>query len=220
MGVKRIPMIKYPNLIGGLVGITIVLLLMAILKWPLDAWLTSDQQGDRLFANGEYAAAVEKYESPFRKGIADYRDGNFEEAAGYFGRVDDAPSAYNRGNALIMLGKYDDAIASFERALQFQPDWRNAQENRDLAIARRDKMKPPEDDAGGTGGQLEADEIVFDDRAKNASQTEEIEGGAGDQMSDEGLRELWLQRVQTKPGDFLRIKFAYQLARQKAGEEK
>jgi hypothetical protein len=32
-------------------------------------------------------------------------------------------------------------------------------------------MVPPKDDAGGTGGQLAADEIVFDDRAKSASQT-------------------------------------------------
>ena len=147
-------MIKNPNLIGVLVGITGVVLVMALFQLPMDAWLTPDQQGDRLFANEGYAAAVEKYESPVRKGIADYRDGNFEDAAGYFGRVDDAQSAYNRGNSLIMLGKYDDAIASFERALQFAPDWRNARGNRDLAIARRDKMKPPDDDAGGTGGEL------------------------------------------------------------------
>ena len=60
---------------------------------------------------------------------------------------------------------------------------------------------------------------MFDDRAKNYSQTEEIEAGAGEQMSDEGLRELWLQRVQTRPGDFLRVKFSYQLSRQEAGEE-
>ena len=49
--------------------------------------------------------------------------------------------------------------------------------------------------------------------SKNASQTQEIELGTGDQLSDESLRELWLQRVQTKPADFLRVKFSYQLSR-------
>jgi Ca-activated chloride channel family protein len=30
-------------------------------------------------------------------------------------------------------------------------------------------------------------------------------------MSDAAVRALWLKRVQTRPADFLRMKFAYQL---------
>jgi len=30
-------------------------------------------------------------------------------------------------------------------------------------------------------------------------------------MSDASIRALWLRRVQTKPADFLRARFAYQL---------
>lgn len=33
-------------------------------------------------------------------------------------------------------------------------------------------------------------------------------------MSDEAVRALWLKRVQTRPADFLRAKFAYQLGTQ------
>ena len=33
-------------------------------------------------------------------------------------------------------------------------------------------------------------------------------------MSDEAVRALWLKRVQTRPADFLRAKFAYQLGAQ------
>jgi Ca-activated chloride channel family protein len=36
----------------------------------------------------------------------------------------------------------------------------------------------------------------------------------GDPLSDEELRGLWLRRVQTKPADFLRAKFAYQVQAQ------
>ena len=150
---------------------------------------------------------------PLRQGVAYFRGGDFDAAAGAFARVDEPESAFDRGNALVMLGKYDDAIKSYDRALQFRPEWTEAEENRAIAVARRERMKPPEDDIGGTEGKLEADEIVFDDRAKKSSQTQEIEVGAGEQMSDEELRELWLHRVQTKPGDFLRAKFAYQLSR-------
>ena len=85
-------------------------------------------------------------------------------------------------------------------------------------MARRDRLTPPDDDAGGTGGQLEADAIVFDNRAKNASQTQEVDMGEGDKLSDEELRALWLRRVQTKPADFLRAKFSYQLSQQEKGK--
>ncbi len=201
-----------------LLGSVIVLALMAAAKMPASIWLTKDQQGDRLMQQEQFAEAAETYEDPFRRGIALYRDGQFKEAAAAFARRDDADSAFNRGDALMLLGEYDEAIASFERAIQFRPEWTEAKQNRDIALARRDLIKPADDDAGGTGGQLEADEIVFDNLAKNSSNTQEVEGPSGQSLSDEELRQLWLQRVQTNPGDFLKSKFAYQLARQSSVE--
>jgi Ca-activated chloride channel family protein len=40
---------------------------------------------------------------------------------------------------------------------------------------------------------------------------------AGGKPSDEELRGLWLRRVQTKPADFLRAKFAFQARQSKEG---
>ena len=200
-----------------LTGVTIAALIalgvMAGLCLPADWWMTKDQQGEKLMAAEKFGEAAETFEDPMRQGVAYFRDANFESAARAFGRVDNAQASFNRGDSLIMLGKYEEAIASFDRALQFEPDWSEAQENRNLAVARLAFVNPDINDAGGTGGQLEADEIVFDDRAKNSAETQEVEVGSGEQMSDEGLRELWLQRVQTSPGDFLRVKFSYQLSR-------
>ena len=113
-----------------------------------------------------------------------------------------------------MHGKYGDAIASYDRALQRRPEWHEAKANRDLAEARRQMLEPPKDDAGGTGGQLKPDEIVFDDRPQQSGDSKEVEVVTGGQMSDEQLQALWLRRVQTKPADFLRAKFAYQFSRQ------
>jgi len=36
----------------------------------------------------------------------------------------------------------------------------------------------------------------------------------GNQLSDRALQAMWLRRIQTKPADFLRAKFAYQLSRE------
>jgi Ca-activated chloride channel family protein len=62
------------------------------------------------------------------------------------------------------------------------------------------------------------DEIVFDDRPKQSGDSKEVEVVTGGQMSDEELQALWLRRVQTKPADFLRAKFAYQLSRRQQGK--
>ncbi|HIE98204.1 MAG: hypothetical protein ABGZ53_25045 [Fuerstiella sp.] len=45
--------------------------------------------------------------------------------------------------------------------------------------------------------------------------------GTGQPLSDSAMQALWLRRVQTKPADFLKAKFAYQLATgdQKGGEK-
>jgi Ca-activated chloride channel family protein len=175
-------------------------------------WLTPDQQGEWLMTRQRYAEAAKHFHDPLRQGAALYRDGQFKEAAAAFARVESPEAAFDRGNALVMAGKYTDAIASYDRALQRRPDWREAKANRDLAEARRKMLEPPKDDAGGTGGQLKADEIVFDDRPQQSGDSKEVEVITGDKLTDEQLQALWLRRVQTKPADFLRAKFAYQLS--------
>lgn len=206
---------------GQIFKILAVLLLVSACAWAwksaggsfANLWLTPDQQGARLLARQHYAEAARRFSDPLWQGTALYRDGQFKEAAAAFARVDSPEAAFDRGNALLMHGKYTDAIASYDHALQRRPDWREAKANRDLAEARRQMLEPPKDDAGGTGGQMKPDEIVFDDRPQQSGDSKEVEVATGGQMSDEQLQALWLRRVQTKPADFLRAKFAYQLSR-------
>jgi len=185
-----------------------------------DFWLTADQRGGRLFEQGLYLEAAEVFENPERRGVAFFRGGDFESAASVFGRMRSPEAFYNRGNALVMLGRYDEAIVSYQDALSARPGWTVAGENLAIAIARKEKLAPPEDDSGGTGGQLEADEIVFDESGRvNKSGSEEVTGG-GDALSDDEMRAVWLRRVQNDPAEFLRTRFAYQLYRdQQAGQE-
>ena len=176
-------------------------------------WLTPDQQAARAMEKGEYVRAAELFSDPFRKGTALFRAGEFEAAANAFGMADTAPSNFNRGNSFVMLGRYDEAVAAYDRALDKKPGWREAVENREIALLRGDILEKEGGDM--TGGMLGADEIVFDDGAKDKSGGREtVEADSGARLTDEQLRSLWLRRVQTKPADFLRAKFAYQLADQ------
>ncbi len=74
-------------------------------------------------------------------------------------------------------------------------------------------METPDDDFGGTGGQLEADEIVFDDTGRvNKSSSEQVMDAADEKLGEEAMRAMWLRKVETRPADFLAVRFNYQLA--------
>ncbi len=196
----------------GMLLLTVAVFFYALIlvNWSVkDLFITPDQRGRLLLQKKEYKQAAVVFQDPMRRGTALYRNGDFKEAAAAFGREDSAEAHYNRANALLMVGKYDEAIAAYEQALGLKPDWLAARGNLALARIRKKRMLPP-DDVGGTGGKLEADAIVFDDRAKKAAadQQEQVAGGEG--LSALEMRALWLRRIENRPADFLRAKFLYQ----------
>ena len=187
------------------------LLIIGSITWA-NLWLTPDQQGQRLMNRKEFTAAAEVFQGPMRQGVAWFRAGEFEKAEQAFARVATPEADFNRGNCLIMRGKYEAAIERFDRALKLRPDWEDAQVNRDIAIAR---AKMIEQKGGDMGDQkLGADEIRYDKNKESGGQETEVE--ESQELSDSAMQALWLRRVQTKPADFLKSKFAWQLA---AGQE-
>ena len=182
-------------------------LFIAAITWA-SIWLTPNQQGQRYFTRGDFKLAAELFEEPMWQGAAWYRAGEFKLAAEAFSKHSTAEAYYNRGNALLMLGKYEDAVTSYDQALKLKPDWSQAFENRQLATARGRLTKQ-------TGGELGdqkigADQIVFDNKKRQSGQETELV--AEQASSDNAVQAMWLRRVQTKPADFLRSKFAYQQA--------
>lgn len=174
-------------------------------------WSTPDRKGDALMHSHKFAEAAKIYSDPWRIGVAHYRNGDFEAAAKTFARVPGATGAFDQGNAWLMHGNYDGAIASYDRALGFKPGWKVAEENKAIAIARKatieDSGKDREKEATDA---YTPDEVKFDQKGQDRkSEPEEL---AQSQMSDKELRATWLRQVKTTPGDFLRAKFAYQAA--------
>ncbi|KAA9133530.1 hypothetical protein F3N42_04060 [Marinihelvus fidelis] len=176
-------------------------------------WMKPERHGDRLMAAKQYGEAAEAYTDPWSIGVAQYRNGDFKEAVQTFARVPGATGAYDRGNALLMHGAYEEAIDAYDRALGFRPGWQEAEDNKALAIARKKVI----DDAGAnrdqeSAGAYDPDQTVVDQQQGDDKKGDPQEMN-GDPMSDEALRASWLRRVQTTPADFLRAKFAYQAAR-------
>jgi Ca-activated chloride channel family protein len=193
--------------------VTLCVLLFA----PKTFWFTPDQQAQRLMARGEHAQAAKLFRDPLRQGVALYKDAEFEAAAAAFARVNTPEGHFNRGNALVMRGQYEDAVQAFERALKLRPEWPAALNNLEIARLRAALLKKEGGDM--TGGQMGADEIVFDTGKGKREGGGTVETEEAQPLSNQELQSLWLRRVQTKPADFLRAKFAFQLAAGSALEE-
>jgi Ca-activated chloride channel family protein len=187
-------------------------------EWA-DLWFTPDQQGQRFMDQGEYQQAAGKFKTAERIGAALFLAGDFESAASVLGRSSSAEANYNRGNANVMLGDYDAAIEAYRDAISKRPGWLEAEQNLQIAILRKQALAPPDDDYGGTGGQLEADEIVFDQTGRvNKSSSEQVIDAAEQQQGEDALRAMWLRKVETRPADFLAARFNYQLATRESAQ--
>ena len=171
--------------------------------------LTPDQRGAWAMRQEHFQEAAEVFADPMWHGAALFRAGAFKDAAQAFAALDTAEGAYDQGNALVMLGQYDNAVGRYDRALELRPGWAEAESNRNLARLRAERMKTTGGDTGNTDSK--PDEIVFDPNKPKGSEGKDEQVAGGEPMSDEAVRALWLRGVQTKPADFLRSKFAYQL---------
>lgn len=176
-------------------------------------WFTPDQLAARALASGDFDAAVDAAASVDWQATALYRAGDLERAAGLWSGLNTPGAAFNRGNALVFLGKYDDAIASYDDALERCPGWDLAEHNRGIAAARRLNFEGEE---GGVG-KLGADEIVFD--KSDDDRGDAVDVTAEQPAEGQALNELWLRNVRTEPADFLRLKFAAQVLQHGEGDE-
>lgn len=171
----------------------------------LDLWLTPDQQGRHYFDRGDFGTASERFEDPVWKGVSLYRAGDYQGALNAFALADTADSYYNQGNALAHLGKYPEAVKSYEVALESRPGWKEAEENLALVkslIPPPKKEEKPEE--GGIPPTYSPDQVQFDD---TKGQKGKVQVPKWDEKQ---MAQMWLRNIQTTPADFLRQKFAIQ----------
>ena len=176
--------------------------------------VTPDQLGYKHYQKKEYLKAAEVFENSSFKAASFFRAGEFKKAKAVYQNSTTKEDTYNLGNAFVMLGEYDNAIESYERALKIDHTFKEAQENLKVAKARK-ILKEPENDGEQGVGELGADEIVFDNKAgKGVDDDKSATQEATSQNPN------WLDRLQTGPKDFLKNKFRFQYERQEHSDAK
>ena len=95
-----------------------------------DLWQRPDQQAAAALAQGDPQRALVLTQQPDQRGTASYRLGDYQGAAEAFGAAGGADGDYNRGNALALAGRLQEAIAAYEEALKRQPAMEDALYNK------------------------------------------------------------------------------------------
>ena len=118
-------------LLGALlfIGIALPPKPVMALSWD-DLWQRRDQQTANAIQQGDFQRATELANNPAQKGTAAYRQGDYEAALDAFSAQSGANGAYNQGNALAQLGRYQEAINAYDEALKQQPGMEDARLNR------------------------------------------------------------------------------------------
>jgi len=124
-----------------------------------DSAATRNNQGNRLYEEKRYDEALKLYtdaqatrpESPelhYNIGNVLFRKGAFDKAAEEYQRAQTATdpklaqaAVFNRGNAMMMQGKVQDAINSYVQALRSRPDDQAAKRNLELALRLLEEQK-------------------------------------------------------------------------------
>ncbi|WP_334078974.1 VWA domain-containing protein [Microbulbifer sp. M83] len=151
-----------------------------------DLWLREDQQARRLLEQGNPGQAAELFEDPQWRGTAKYRAGDFPAAAKQFSRSGSDPeSLYNLGNSLTRQGRFDEAIAAYDEALERQPAFPDAEHNREIARKLREQQKKQqEQQQQSQQGQQQQQQSGDQQQQQQGQQQQDQQGQQqGDQQS-------------------------------------
>jgi len=159
-----------------------------------DLWRRPDQQAAAALAAGDAKRAADVAPTAEWRGGAAYRSGDFAAAESAYANARGAEGAYNRGNALAKLGRYEEAIAAYDEALKQSPALDDALANRKAVedFMKQRKQQDPQNQQGqqnpqqqGQGQQGEQKDPSKDEGSKDQQQqspqkqTQDGENGQG-----------------------------------------
>ncbi len=127
----------------------LLLLLLVLLPLPKNSYAldwrglfqNGDQRGAAAFQKQDYQQAVEYFNDPNWQAAAQYRAGQFQQAAETLKNSQTADGHYNRGNALAQAGDLQSALQAYQQALKLDPKHQDAQFNKELVEKKLQEQK-------------------------------------------------------------------------------
>ena len=132
----------------------LALALIFLLPLPQDAfaldwqslWQTQDQRAQQAFGQQQYQQAAEQFSDPDWRAAAQYKAGQYREAAETLKETQTADGHYNRGNALAKAGQLQEALQAYQQALKLDPKHADAQHNKALVEKQLQEQEQQQQD--------------------------------------------------------------------------
>lgn len=153
-------------------------------SWWEDIWQTQDQQAYQKFRSEDYAGAADQFENSIWKGGAHYKNGDYEAALEDWqitpeDQNQNANPAYNQGNALAHLGKLEEAIEAYDKALEIDPNHEDAIHNKQIV----EEMLKQQQDQQNQQGDSQQDQQQ--DQSNDQQQNDQQQQSDNQQQSDQ-----------------------------------
>lgn len=103
--------------------------------WALDwqsLWQTQDQRAQQAFLQQQYQEAAQQFNDPNWRAAAQYKAGQYQQAAETLKESQSADGHYNRGNALAKAGRLQEALDAYNEVLKLDPQHADARYNKEL----------------------------------------------------------------------------------------
>jgi Ca-activated chloride channel family protein len=146
----------------------------------------NQQQGRDLMLREAYDQAAELFDDPYKRGVAQYKAGNFHEAEQAFREAELAEvytdARYNLGNAFAMQGKFQEAVEAYTEVLSREQDHDRARHNLKVVkkMIQNEKSQSPDQ----SGSEQKTDDSSEEDSAKDSAGNS-AENSEGDQSENQ-----------------------------------
>jgi len=158
-------------------------------EWQ-DLWKTQNQQAAMAYQQEDYKQAATKFNNSSWKGAAQFKAGDFSDSAESFSAQKNADGYYNQGNALAHLGKLEEAISAFDKALLLEPGMADAKANKKVVEDLLEQKKQQEQQQGSPGDssqkQSEQNQSSDQGEQENDSSSEQDQKQQHGRDSDSG----------------------------------
>ena len=170
-----------------------------------DIWQTRDQQAQKKLIEGAAADAVELFDNPEWRAVAQYRAQDYAASASAFAERADTRSLYNLGNAMARQGEFDSAIDAYEQVLEIDPENEDAAYNRDLLKQMQEQQQSEQNQGDqqdpseqqGDGEQSDEGSESQQESSDSSSQSDgESEEGDAAQRDDQEASQEDLEALQ------------------------
>ena len=187
--------------VSGVKQSTFTLLLMfcvsgqVVADWQ-DWWRTPEQQARAAFDKGDNEQLIRLAPDAAWQGVAEHESADYESAAKTFdgvvtqqdlaGNTGEATRAlYNRAVSEVRSGEYEKAVESFDQVLERNPEFADAQYNREIASQLVQQQEQQQQSPSQPQEGDESGDQSDDDSESQASSSDDEQSQSGEQQQSD-----------------------------------